>query len=84
MLRDSPAFSVFHSARSAGTWNREKREVLDILMIDAGRHLRGNNDVGVHEGPGDPGEPNPPASDERYMGSSGKRYPRKVFARRDR
>ena len=47
-------FSVFHSARSAGTWNREKREVLDILVIDAGRHLRGNNDVGVHEEPHDP------------------------------
>ena len=76
-MSDSPA-SPF--ALSSGTWNWRKREVSDNLMIDAVEHLRRDNDFGVREGPGDPRELNPPASGERYIGSSGKRYPGKVFA----
>ena len=64
----------------SGAWNRRKREVFDKLMIDARRHLRRDKDSGVREGRGDPRELNLPASDERYMGPSGKRHPGKVSA----
>ena len=68
MLRDYPTSCLFVCGMEFRRLELEERGGSRHPYV---RCLRGENDVGVREGPGGPWEQNPQASDERYMGSSG-------------